>query len=190
MPVTENTNALITKNQLKRFLETNITNNDIDDLITDLINKVSTSFETYCGRIFISATYTEYFNGGSSWLFPKQTPIISITNIWEDTDWVFTNDPIDSTGYRIVEGNNRVYYAGFFEKGIDAVKMTYVAGYSTIPEDLKLACLLQSSHLYKRRNNVHLDGETKADTTNTFTTLNLLPVVKRILNSYKGTYVA
>jgi uncharacterized phiE125 gp8 family phage protein len=189
MPVQLADNALVTRADVKTYLDMTGANTAVDDLLHTLINEVSTAFETYCGRKFVSDTYTEYFDGGSSWLFPKNLPITSITGIWEDADWLFTDDSIDSTEYRLVEGQNAIYYDGVFEVGVDSIKMTYVAGYTNIPEDLKMACILQVAHLYRRRDSVHLDGETKADTTSTFSQLTFLPQVIKTLNSYRHNYI-
>ena len=63
-------NALATRKEVKDYLNITGADNNLDNLINDLIGRVSSAFEGYCGRAFVEATYTEYYDGnGQSKLF-------------------------------------------------------------------------------------------------------------------------
>lgn len=152
-----------------------------------MIGRVSTAFETYCGRIFNSATYTEYYDGnGHSNLYLDQYPVTSITSINDDTSWLWTSSTlIPSASYRIQDKRMVVYNGNFSNPGIQSVKVVYVAGYTDIPEDLRQSCVEESARKFKHRTDFDETAKTMGDGSATFQELDILPQTKRILNSYR-----
>ncbi len=72
-------NALATLDEVKEFYDMTGSKQADDDLIEDLIDRMTVTFQTYCGVVsFKAADYTEYIDGESTkYIFPKNTPIIS-----------------------------------------------------------------------------------------------------------------
>lgn len=115
-----------------------------DDLIQNLITRISDDIEKTCGRSFHSATFTEYYNGdGGNRLLLNNYPISSITSLYDDTDRNYGSDTlIDSGDYISDDAAGMVILdGGLFAEGLKNIKITYVAGYSTIPSDLERACI-------------------------------------------------
>lgn len=185
--ITLNTNALCTRANVKDFLQITAAGNDIDDFINQTINRISTMFESFCGRIFASDTYTEYHDGGGSWLFPKNTPITSITSINQDSAWLWTDDDITSTEYRTAD-NNSVYYDGIFTKGIQSVKLVYVGGYVALPEDLIQITIIESARIVKHRVDFDVLNVTRDDGSVQYRP-DFLPLTLKTLGSYKVQYI-
>lgn len=137
---------LTTLAKVKNYL--GITTSDHDTLLEYLITRMSTFIRTYCGRDFDQTTYTddkydgEYKNDG--FLRLRHFPIISVTSLYDDTSREFTADTEIESGDYIIrndEGIIQLLDGVFFNEDYQNIKITYVAGYSTIPEDLEQACI-------------------------------------------------
>ena len=100
-------------------------------------------------RDLVSQTYVEYFDGnGSKSILPKQFPITSITKVevYEGLD--SNNTEVWETWAKgdeyqrlLIEDSVEITLDGaIFPKGTQNVRITYVAGYSTIPYWAKKAC--------------------------------------------------
>ena len=189
--ITLNSNALCTRNEVKDFLGLQAAGNDIDDFVNQTINRISTLFESYCHRKFMSASYTEYHDSdGDSWIFPKNTPVTVITAIYEDEDWDFGADTeIDSTEYKLADENS-IFYDGVFTKGPQSLKIEYTGGYtsSTLPEDLKQAAIVEVARIIKHRTDFDILSVNRDDGTVTFTQFDFLPLTLKTLQNYKLIY--
>jgi hypothetical protein len=183
---TLNTNALCTRKNVKDYLNITGSNSTSDNLINDLINRISTAFESYCGRSFLSATYTEYYDGrGENELFLDKYPVTSITEINDDSDWTWaTSTVIPSASYRIADERS-VYYDGIFSTGRQSIKITYVAGYSTTPEDLLQAAIEEVGRKFKHQLDYDEAAKTLGDGSVTFQDSNFLPQTIKTLSYYK-----
>lgn len=127
-----------------------------NDLIENLINRVTVNFHNYCGLDqFKSKIYTEFQDGnGKLRIYPYNYPIISITSIHIDGDWLFDNDTlISSSYYKIVDGLYISMNNNTFTKGVQNIKIVYTAGYETIPYDLKQACIEEVARKFKNKKN-------------------------------------
>ena len=117
---------------------------EINTQIDNLINSVSSRFESHCDRNFVSRAYTEYLDGkGSSVIYPKQYPITDVESIHSDSGWKWlVKDLINSDNYRIVDENSIVLKSGMtFSDAVQNIKLVYTAGYNEIPYDLEGACI-------------------------------------------------
>lgn len=115
-----------------------------NNLITRKINQATEIIETYCQRRFKLTTYTdeEYDATGTDELVLKQRPITTLTSVGaRDTsqnqdDW--TNFEAEDYFYNsdagVIEGNFN--FSGRWNR----YRVTYSAGYETIPHDLAEAC--------------------------------------------------
>lgn len=137
---------LIALGDLKTLL--NIDDNQYDSLLKLLNTSVSSLIETYCDRHFSDGTYTEYHDGeGMPDLYTTEWPITSVMSIYDDVNRQFESSSlIDSTTYVIYADEGRIsiipgsilYSQTTFAEGVQNVKVTYRAGYTTIPADLQI----------------------------------------------------
>jgi hypothetical protein len=128
-----------------------INTDDYDLLLLDLIDDVSAIIETYCGRHFNAVDYVEYQDGtGEEYFLTDEWPINSIASIYDDPDRVFSSSSlVDPTYYTYYANEGKVSLVAtgsiigvnlytIFSSGRQNIKITYNAGYSTIPSDLKM----------------------------------------------------
>ena len=179
-------NALATRKEVKDYLNITGADNNLDNQINDLIGRVSSAFEGYCGRAFVEATYTEYYDGnGQSKLFLDNYPVTAITSIHEDADWVWGSaDLIDSSDYRILDERG-IIYDGIFGTGEQNVKIVYTAGYATLPTDLKQACIEEVGRKIKHRTDYDEIAKTLSDGSVQYTEKEFLAQTIATLNRYK-----
>lgn len=133
---------LISADDVKDYLGLD-DNTEQDAYLADLILLVTSEVENYCGRTFASATFTEYFDGVfQDSLNLKNYPITSITSIHDDGDRVYGDSSlISSSDYVYYADEGIVKFDSVLSGGNKSVKVVYVAGYATIPSDLKLAII-------------------------------------------------
>jgi hypothetical protein len=137
-----------------------------EDYYQFLLNSAVAAIQRLTGRRFARATYTDYLDSRDfDEITLRETPVISITGIYEDRDALFGGDTlIDSTKYRLkLDG-----YSGDSESGIvrrinsywnlsgdwsripgaiayraqripGCIKVVYVGGFASTPSDLKKA---------------------------------------------------
>lgn len=136
--------ALCTVADVKESLGIASSDTSWDNIITRKINQATQMIESYCGRRFLQTTYTdeEYDSTRSNQLILRQRPIVgSITlgrrnGTLNDDNW---ND-IDTDLY-FADANSGVIDLLFTTSGIwNGYRVTYTAGYATIPADIAEAC--------------------------------------------------
>lgn len=181
------TTSLCTLQDVKNFLGITGSKDTEDTLIVDLIDGESNHMELYMGRVIVSAEQTEYHDGdGSAYLYPSNYPITSVSGIWDDTDWTWgSSSLLTATNYSSRDDRVIVYKNSVFSKGKQNIKIIYTAGYSTVPEDLKVACMTEVSRKFKRRREAGVESITKEDGTTSYSLVNFLPEVKSVLDRYK-----
>jgi hypothetical protein len=160
MPEVLVTYALISLADVKEGL--GISNASQDNLLTRYINQATDLIEKFCnGRRFKETTYTnqEYNGSGTAYLDLRHYPLSSITKLERrtSTDYSASDfDEIDTSDYLIDSGSQtntgQVYMPIGFIKGIRNYRITYVAGYSSIPNDLEEACGKLVSYFLKTAN--------------------------------------
>jgi len=161
-----------------------------DGVLEIIIDNVSKTFETHCDRVFDSTEHTEYFDGrGRSWVRPKHYPITSVSGVWDDFDWGWgSDDLVDSSYYRVAsDGMFIVLKSTTFVDAEQNVKIIYTAGYTTIPNDLRGACIDEVIRMYKSRTSRHLITYSNTDGENYDYDLNAFSDnTKEILKRYKN----
>jgi len=148
MSVNINGNDLVTL-QTYKDLEGLKSNND-DTRLEAIISSVSQLVKTYCGNSLVDyVTIDKVENINIEFAGAKiqttESPILSVTSVQEkkagadsyntlvvDTDYHV--DTETDTIVRLISGREK-----FWEVGYGTVKLTYSAGYSSLPADLKLA---------------------------------------------------
>lgn len=148
---------LITKQEYKTYAGISSSNQDAE--IDLLIPKISELVKSYCRRSFVDyvdEARTEVFEGGFGSLLLKESPVIQVISVQLSTDYGQTYTKLTKftdwapTGDYIVA----VSPAGF-KPYLNGYKVTYFAGYETVPEDLKLAVLDLVTYYRKNDGSVH-----------------------------------
>jgi len=139
--------ALTTLTRIKETLKIGDTSEDTE--LTHLLNVASEQIKNYCDTILEQATVTdERVDGDFQELRPANWIISSVTSIKDaynsDSTVAATNYTLD-TSYGAIYINDDATDLEFDQqiwgKGRGRWKVTYVAGYSTVPEDLQGACV-------------------------------------------------
>ena len=126
-------------------------NHDQDDSVILYINGITELIERYCGREFLTRTYTtETFDGDGTnrYLVKDGTGITSVTTVVynEDGDTV----PAGSILYNPV-GEIYLDDGYSFESGFQNCSVTYVAGEAAVPPSIKIAALIILASWWKMR---------------------------------------
>lgn len=177
-----------------------------DDQLNTLLTSVSALIETYCGTKFLSyATspgVTDIFD--IQWdthvVQLKHSPVIAITSVFErssqsssyveiykdgsnnEYSWFF--DPISDSIFRTSESGGYLH----FPRGVGAVKVVYTAGYTSVPEDLKLAVADMVTYYFKDEHRLmrSLNGaSTQYQATSTINDAGFPDHIKRVLDLYR-----
>lgn len=138
--------ALTNLSDVKESLGIASSNATKDNLIIRKINQATRAIESYCSRRFISTVYTNEIYSATQIdeLVLRQRPIISFTSLdIRDSGLNFDNwETIDSHLYFIHNAAGVVDLMFNARGRWDRYRVTYTAGYTTIPEDLAEACVL------------------------------------------------
>ena len=137
---------LITRTEYKNYLGITTTNKDQE--IDLLIPKVSQLVKTYCRRNFTDyydESKTEYFDGGFDKLILKETPVVNVAEVSKSVDYGQTYTKLVKFTDWVPDGDSvrAISNGGWFLEYIRGYRVTYTAGYETVPEDLKLAVAIK-----------------------------------------------
>lgn len=154
---TLNSWALTTVADVKETLGIDAGDSSKNNLIIRKINQATDMIEGWCGLAvdhhFKSQTYTEeeYDSNSSNQLVFLQRPVTAITSFQVRNTFDNTNswDDIDSSLYfNNVPNNSGILELGFGQSGgYNHYRVTYTAGYTTIPSDLAEACVILAGYL-------------------------------------------
>ena len=145
--------AILTLSEAKDFLGLANSYSDMDTYIESLINQASLQIEARIDNKVADQTVSnEILSGdGSDILKPRYSPIVSVTTLQYQTDPTADWQTLESTSEYILVDPLWDYiqlYDSTFPSGTRNIKMTYVAGYETIPGDLFLVCLEKVADLW------------------------------------------
>lgn len=177
-----------------------------DDQLETILTSVSALIETYCGVKFFdyagSPGITDIFD--VQWdtyvVQLRHSPVINIEGVYErssqteayteifrdgtngEYSWYF--DSVSDSIFRTTDAGS---YTNF-PKGVGAVKVTYTAGYTTIPKDLKLAIADMTTYYFKDEHRLmrSLSGtSTQYQATSTIRDAGFPDHIKRVLDLYR-----
>jgi len=182
--------SLATLTQVKDYMGIAVTrlNPETDNLISDVIDRISTMIETYCDRTFTSTEHTEYYDGmGVPYFYTNNYPITSVSGIWDDMNWEWQDGTLlAAADYRISEDNRRIRKkSGYFMESFENIKITYTAGYSTLPYDLSHVCIEEVVRVYKHKSDPGVYSKTVGNDSVERNQLDLLPSTLVVLNNYR-----
>ena len=197
---------LITLQQYKDFA--GLTGVTMDSRINVIVDSVSKLVKTYCGTSIIddySSAKTEYFDikdSSTTRVMLDEGPINAVTSVSEresqaDSYVTLITENSDSSGKyeyivdsitdSIIRTNEEVDKS--FPKGRKAVKVVYTAGYSSTPDDLKLALFDLVKYYLKdeRKERMQIAGAMIENPVSTSIANNsdFPDHIKRILDMYK-----
>lgn len=129
-----------------------------DDFLTALIARATAAIQNYCQYSFFETTYTEYHDGrNEDIIILDERPVISVDTVHDDSDRNFAAEHlIDASDYYtdlksgIIERTD----GGVFSPNRRNVQVVYDAGYTTIPNDLEVACVYLVAHWFRGRKSV------------------------------------
>lgn len=190
-----NTYALCSLTDVKLFMGVTGANSDMDDLLSELINRFSVLFETHISRNILSRSYTETHDGGDFYmLFTAQYPIISVESIHDSSDWSWTDSTlIDSDEYMVTSGgrfNVVVLKSTTFTDYLENVQIIYTAGYATVPEDIQQCIIEEVARSYKNKEEVGVTSKSLSDGSVSYSAQGLLTKTLLVLDRYKRLGVA
>lgn len=143
--------ALVSRDAVKTYLGLNDTAHD--DRIDQLIDAVSESIELYCGRPFARASRTEQYDGGGDALVLRCRPVASIESVRDDPALDFpAASELDASAYVLYpdEGVLQLLGGRHFLPGARNVRVSYTAGYETIPPAIAQAAEILVAHFHHR----------------------------------------
>lgn len=155
--------ALTTLQDLKAALK--ITGTAEDDALALYQSGAEAAIRSWLGQNVEQQTYTEYPDSrGTRWLLLKQGPVQSVTSVHVDPERLYPASTLltVSTDYALQSGrlmrlgglvwpmtveNTWGLLANTYRPAIAGVKVVYVAGYATVPDDIVLAVHLVVAHI-------------------------------------------
>ena len=174
-----------------------------DARLNVLIPSVSQLVKTYCGNSFVdflSSNKTETFtlNWGMYIVQLTERPVNAIVSVQERQSYSDSYATLTTGAYEYALDSGtdsvlRTLSSGQYKnwpQGVDAVKIVYTAGYSTIPKDLKLAVLdlityyLKDEH--KQRQTIAGASLQNQGSTSQNNNVSFPDHIKRVLDLYKN----
>lgn len=150
-----NTWALTTLADVKESLGISAGDTSKDNLIIRKINQATDAIENYCGldtdHHLAETTYTneEYDGTGTRELFLRAKPVTAVSNLAErgttenSSDW----STISTSDYFIGEYSGLIKALFTFSTPYNLYRISYTAGFATIPSDLAEACVMLVAYL-------------------------------------------
>ena len=127
--------------------------------LSQLITSVSQLVKTYCGNTFVDfystdkvETFTIDWNTHLVQL--TESPVVSVSAVETRDSVTSSYQAVTSTNYYLDENTDTVFYVTGssyknWPKGPGSVRITYRAGYSSLPSDLKLAVIDLITYYYR-----------------------------------------
>jgi hypothetical protein len=197
---------LVTLQQYKDFNGLESIKNDVR--INAIIDNVSQLVKNYCGTTIIdyaSSAKTEYFNIKDDLvdtIILEESPLITVTSVQERTSQsdayvtLITENSNNSGKYEYIVNDDSdsitrtsATNTKAWPKGQKSVKVVYTAGYTSTPEDLKLAVFDLIKYYLKdeRKDRMSIAGATIENkvTSSLAGNIGFPDHIKRILDMYK-----
>lgn len=201
---------LVTLAEYKAYAGINSTTQD--SVILTLIPRVSELVKSICRRTFVDFVddaKTQIFRGGDQFVL-QETPVIAVqlveysldygatyTAMTEYTDYALDLEtdsivPIGIIGYvaDYWDGIVKRSVEPTFPMRVNGYKVTYTAGYETLPADLKLAVLDLVNYYVRNDSAIHSHKGVGANTVQIeYITNTSLPAhIRRVLDLYSANY--
>jgi hypothetical protein len=178
--------ALVQLNDAKSFLDYTGSDSDMELLI----NAVTEFIEGRTQRRFKSTDYAQerYDGTGNEELCLNQFPVITMTLLEKSTTADNSNswESIDSDDYWVDESAGIIAKTTRFVKGKENYRVTYTAGFTTIPYDIQFLAMSLIDHFLKLKKGSGIRSESLGDHSVTFEGLMAInPTLIEISNRYR-----
>ena len=176
--------TLATVNDVKVYLGISAATDDT--LLQSLVVSESAFIESWLNRTFSIASQIDIFSGsgGQEHVF-NFYPVISVSSLTIESQSIPSAATINDRGYMLYD--NRLLLFGYtFGWGRRTCMVEYVAGYATIPYDIRQACVELVSIRYKEKDRVGLNSKALAGETTSFNVKDMPDHVKTILKQYRN----
>lgn len=185
---------LITKAEYKAYAGISSTNQDAE--IDSLIPKVSELVKSYCRRSFVDyvdEAKIEVFRGGFQEILLSEFPVTQVISVQKSSDYGQTYTKLTKFTDWVQDGDTVVSLdptLGFAEL-INGYKVSYFAGYETLPQDLKLATMDTITYYLKNSAAVHNSRQVSSNTMQVeYISGSQFPAhIRRVLDMYKANYL-
>ena len=182
----------------------NLSSPEDDSRREDIILKVSQIVETYCNRKFtdyVTTPITEHFNAVESEVYVTHFPVINVSYVGVSVDsgvtyTELTQDDTDASGYFVYPEEGKIStqvwgrpFAYYVQHPYKSLRVTYTAGYTALPEDLRTA-IFDLVHYYEHSEQTVSKSLNAATLENPapYNSINFPPHITRILNQYRVPY--
>jgi hypothetical protein len=186
-------NNLVSLSALKTFIGVKTTDTDYDEMCEQAIDGASWYLNSETGRKLKARDLTEYYDGdGTDKLVFEQRPINAMSSIYSDAARAFGSTTlVDSDDYELYGDEGYVVFtATGVATGHHVLKATYNAGYSTIPYDLKQACIELATLWYENYKSHHTQLKSVSSDAGTQSyEHNIPPFVKAIIKKYRKNWI-
>lgn len=189
--MTVKANALTTLAQAKSHLSISPSDSLQDARIEMFINAASEKIERYTNRLLVSQGNIAELQHGrrENIILLKQWPIIAVSQVSIDSTAAHT-DPatiLAATSYTVSDDlNSLLLVNSTFPVGFNNVKITYTAGYVTVPSDLELASLWLVEWYYLMRTRGDMGRTTASKSGESVGVLEKMPtMIAEMLEFYK-----
>ena len=187
---------LVTAAEYKAYI--GITSTTQDAAIASVIPKVSELVKNFCRRSFldyVDDNKVEVFKGGEETLNLKETPILAVSSVEFSEDYGATyTSLVEFTDYVVdteTEQVNLIPLQYQTYKRVNAFRITYNAGYETLPADLKLAVFDLITYYLRHEAALHTNKNVGANSVQIeYVTNTALPAhIRRVLDLYCANYL-
>jgi hypothetical protein len=127
---------------------------DDDALITSIVSSVTSEFQRYLGRDFLTASFVERYDGNDMpSLRTRQYPITAVSALTIGGVSIPLAASSEGVGYMF--NDEWMFLYGFlFTRGLQNISLSYTAGYSVVPTSLDIAAREQVTYEYLKRNRI------------------------------------
>lgn len=166
---------LVTLEDYKTYKK--LTKTDADVELQFIVDSVNTLVRTFVGHSIIdyySEPAVEIFNvqQGQSSIQLNEWPIQDVLSVETRADYDKPYEVMNPVEYYVDKTIDSIFIHGkaaYWQEGYGSVKVTYTAGYESVPLDMRLACLDLVHHYYKEEykdrkqiGNASIDNTNKA----------------------------
>lgn len=168
--------AFCTKEDVKAYI--NVTGEAKDVVIDRIILAVSAHIEKVCGRVFAVSPYTDNFRpAGQAAIFLKHGPVTAFTSL------MVGGQAMDASRYyrdgRVVSLANGAVF------GREAVVASYQAGYATVPDQIKQACIETVALRVREMDRIGEQSKSVAGESTTYIVSDLPPSARALIAPFK-----
>jgi hypothetical protein len=116
---------------------------NLDTPLTDILSRAESYIQQMVGMSLGVKTYTERWKANSSVLFVKHRPIVAVTSLKIRDNRLYAWETLNLSNLYIEPEPGYIEYYDGIRTGAE-VEVEYTAGYSTLPEVLRQAILMQA----------------------------------------------